>query len=694
MQLHKLTLNNIRSYDTETVTFPDSITLLSGAIGSGKTSVLLGVEFALFGFIRGSFSGSSLLRHGTDRGSVTLSFTIADDKVTVHRELKRSSRGVRQDTGWYEVNGDREEATAREIKAKVIEVLGYPSSLVTKSKSMLYRYTVYTPQEAMKNILRESADDRLEKIRKVLRLDKYRRVKDNMKTYARELRRNIRNDEDQLDDRADIVEDIEAYDDKLSTLSEKQSSYQEKKERLLETIEDVNDRLDTYEEEREELRSLRQQYETVSDQISTVSEDYKTIKANRAKKEKRAEKDLEEPEEPGVAKETVEETRSDLEDRLDELREMKTKLNSKEELFDAKKEEAEDLQERISDLDTCPTCGQSVDEEHAQTVIANQNDRIESIEEKQVEVQEKQEAVKENIAEVKERREEAKTKLEAWRTYEKKQGRYEERKKRQDEYKDEVETLKSREEEKQEQLDTLQDKKASLASKLEEDDDVQETIDDLQDKKEELTQQHDDVTSTIARCDERLETTRERRDEAQERLDAHDEAVESIQQRRTTHTWITEHFTNLLDVIEQHVLLTVHQRFDETFRSFFNDLIEDENILADIDNEFTPRVTQRGYTMDIEDLSGGEKTSVALAYRFAMNEVINEYMDDIKTDDIIVLDEPTDGFSGEQLDRLRDILNGLQASQIILVSHEEKLEGVTEHLIEVRKTNNTSAVVN
>jgi len=298
MQLHKLTLNNIRSYDTETVTFPDGITLLSGDIGSGKTSVLLGVEFALFGFIRGSFSGSSLLRHGTDRGSVTLSFTIADDKVTVHRELKRSSRGVRQDTGWYEVNGDREEATAREIKAKVIEVLGYPSSLVTKSKSMLYRYTVYTPQEAMKNILRESADDRLEKIRKVLRLDKYRRVKDNMKTYARELRRNIRNEEDQLDDRTDIVEDIEAYDDKLSTLSEKQSSLQEKKERLLETIEDVNDRLDTYEEEREELRSLRQQYETVSDQISTVSEDYKTIKANRAKKEKRAEKDLEEPEEP------------------------------------------------------------------------------------------------------------------------------------------------------------------------------------------------------------------------------------------------------------------------------------------------------------------------------------------------------------------------------------------------------------
>jgi exonuclease SbcC len=91
-------------------------------------------------------------------------------------------------------------------------------------------------------------------------------------------------------------------------------------------------------------------------------------------------------------------------------------------------------------------------------------------------------------------------------------------------------------------------------------------------------------------------------------------------------------------------------------------------------------------------LSGGEKTSVALAYRLAMNDVINDYMDDVRTDDLLVLDEPTDGFSGEQLDRLRDILKDLRASQIILVSHEEKLEGVTEHLIEVRKTNNRSEV--
>jgi exonuclease SbcC len=76
-----------------------------------------------------------------------------------------------------------------------------------------------------------------------------------------------------------------------------------------------------------------------------------------------------------------------------------------------------------------------------------------------------------------------------------------------------------------------------------------------------------------------------------------------------------------------------------------------------------------------------------------MNDVLNAYMDDIKTDDVLVLDEPTDGFSGEQLDRLRDILRSLQASQILIVSHEEKLEGVTENIISVEKTNNRSQIV-
>jgi len=46
-------LRNIRSYTFQTIDFSDGSTLLIGDIGSGKTTILLAVEFALFGLIKG-----------------------------------------------------------------------------------------------------------------------------------------------------------------------------------------------------------------------------------------------------------------------------------------------------------------------------------------------------------------------------------------------------------------------------------------------------------------------------------------------------------------------------------------------------------------------------------------------------------------------------------------------------------------
>ena len=59
--------------------------------------------------------------------------------------------------------------------------------------------------------------------------------------------------------------------------------------------------------------------------------------------------------------------------------------------------------------------------------------------------------------------------------------------------------------------------------------------------------------------------------------------------------------------------------------------------------------------LDIRSLSGGEKTSVALSYRLALNKVINDLIGNIKTKNIIILDEPTYGFSSEQLDKVREV---------------------------------------
>ena len=79
MLLQELKISNIRSYTEQTISFPEGTTLLSGDIGSGKSTILLAVEFALFGTSRPDLPAELLLRKGTTQGGVELSFVLNDD---------------------------------------------------------------------------------------------------------------------------------------------------------------------------------------------------------------------------------------------------------------------------------------------------------------------------------------------------------------------------------------------------------------------------------------------------------------------------------------------------------------------------------------------------------------------------------------------------------------------------------------
>lgn len=57
---------------------------------------------------------------------------------------------------------------------------------------------------------------------------------------------------------------------------------------------------------------------------------------------------------------------------------------------------------------------------------------------------------------------------------------------------------------------------------------------------------------------------------------------------------------------------------------------------------------------------------------------------------MIILDEPTDGFSDAQLDKVRDILKEINVTQLLIVSHEQKIEGFVDNIIRIKKENGYS----
>ena len=67
-------MKNIRSYTDGSIDFPLGSTLLAGDIGTGKSTILLAMDFALFGIRRGELAGDELLRHGENSGFAELNW--------------------------------------------------------------------------------------------------------------------------------------------------------------------------------------------------------------------------------------------------------------------------------------------------------------------------------------------------------------------------------------------------------------------------------------------------------------------------------------------------------------------------------------------------------------------------------------------------------------------------------------------
>jgi len=155
--------------------------------------------------------------------------------------------------------------------------------------------------------------------------------------------------------------------------------------------------------------------------------------------------------------------------------------------------------------------------------------------------------------------------------------------------------------------------------------------------------------------------------------------------------WLEEFFTPTVDVIEKHVMFSINQEFDQQLRRWWVMLVEDPSKECRVDEDFAPVVEQDGYEQDIYYLSGGEKTSLALAYRLALNSVVQRVSMGMRSN-LLILDEPTDGFSREQVFKIREILDEIRCPQVIIVSNEKELESFANQVFRVEKRDGVSEV--
>ncbi|MDI3474067.1 MAG: repair protein SbcC/Rad50 [Candidatus Woesearchaeota archaeon] len=811
MIIKEVTLRNIRSYVKANISFPEGKVLLSGDIGAGKSSILLAAEFALFGLIRGSLNGASLLRNGSNSGSVSLKFECQNKEYIIKRSLKRNGNSIAQSNGYIIEDGIKYELSPIELKSKILQILGYSESLVSSYKTLFFRYTVYTPQEQMREILYMNPEERKDIIRKLFQLDKYKHVLENsdiLKKYLREKRKELEGYASDLEEKKEEKNETnEKINEMLRQEKELEKQLESIKPKLLEfetvekelsSIESKNSELNTkYEYILKAIEQNKKKKKDIDKQSQSLSHEIDEAMKQLAKMEKHDKNDLKKKisdleqeynsmEQKKLRKKHLEETKNNANNQLSstilekqniekkiqdiesKISTLKSKLKDKEELhsrllgYKQKRDnvlrklsmlkqtiaQSKESIEAIKDKSICPLCRQPLTPEHKSSLIINEEKRQEQAEqeirglnealtsidsainqiEEEIKEQEKQYAAIESYKEQlsllnsnsKDNEKKTSMLLEQIKSIDEElkgisdveSYDFESRKKELERLKQQIEEELLREsiEEKlyfkQELIKRNKEEIARLSEAISKDNlEIQELNsmkEALAKQQEEKKRQRDELVAYKDKADsikERITQAssfinfyKDSLNKLNDEIEKKEKAKEKAQKLNAYEDFFSDTLPSIAQSIETSVLSKILSDFSQAFEEWFDQLVESEDIQCTIDDEFSPRIRINDYDSDVTSLSGGEKTSVALAYRLALNKVINDVANNVNTKDLLILDEPTDGFSSEQLDKVRDILDALDMRQIIIVSHESKMESYVDKIIRISKNEGATTV--
>lgn len=798
MILEHVVLENVRSHGHTEIVFGRGTTLLSGDVGSGKSSVLMGVEFALFGL--GPQKAEALLSKGSREGYVELRFSVDGKPYEIRRALRRqvqaAGASAQQDPkgSYLTEDGRKVPLSTLEMKQRILQILRFNEPAGPNSVSRIFRYAVFTPQEEMKVVLSD-AKNRLETVRRAFGIEDYRTAADNARAVALEIRQ------------------------RASELAGRASA----SERLAKSVEDLEEKVRGSEKAREEARGAAEAERAELDSLAAKRAELKSKEAEKAALERKLyaarsnaeekskrknsiaaeiaqdEKEIAEasgqisshrvPEKPtGKSLQQLDSEIRAMEGAQKEIAEARARIRIIEEeiagaesqmggragdsaqVLGAESDEAQkrareareaqkkaeergreagyearrcrdgveqsdrDAAESLQEGARCPTCENVITGEHLQKLKAERAEKRASLEAGAAEAEKAQRRSEAEAAEAKRKAEEmerlggeasrlaelaskvsAKTaelaeskeaagrlqgggSLDLARELRSKLAEHEDAVKTRAMLEQRLERARNGMERRSEEMEAVKSEiaaaeaqRAQASAGLERfsglDGEVSAADDSIAQSQERLTR----ALSRLAAEERGIEEGRAALERDKKSLAEAERCAKERDRHRDYETWIAEFFVRAMPEIEKKVLKEMYVEFNAAYRGWYKKLVDDETKRSYIDEDFAPCVEQDGVMQEVAYMSGGERTGVALAYRLALNSVLRKKTDILKSS-LLILDEPTDGFSNSQMVKIKEMLDELDSEQVILVSHDPNLEGFADRVVRVRRDGDISKV--
>jgi exonuclease SbcC len=691
MRIEIVQLENIRSHVKSTVPFARGFNCLVGGLGCGKSSILYAIDFAFFGDPIGR-SYDYLLREGTESGKVLIQFSQSGKSYKILRGMKRRGKGISQDfdelklfEGENLIASVKSDAVAEQLKT----IIGLDKEL--------FREIVWVRQEHLKELLDATPRERQKRLDELFGLSDYEIAWGNLAGYQREYegeKRAYEKDPDVVGieklstEYNRVTEEFSLLEIELQNIAQKLSDAKkalEESDLKLKKLEEVKALIEELKRKEAQLQanltSIEDTSGTLAEKIEGKKAAVENLKQRLTSMETQIETHREKLKEIGIpTDQPVETLRQYLATFDDQIASLKAEQ-------EAALRNMQADQKRISSLSTenrCPLCLQPLNDEYKgglmQRIQTENSERQKAINQLQYEIEELQQIKSKasttlsNLQMLIPRVEELKIRISAEsNALAELSKEFEEKQKQENELRAQLETVKGE------------------IGKF----DISE-LEDARTQREQAFRQYYLLESDLRTKESRKKDLMKRLDEIKERIDQAQQKIERMEKIAK----VVEIIGGIRDAYRG-IQPKLRSEFVKVLKNFVQQVLDSimggEGSLINvlIDETYTPYVlSESGVEREVSNLSGGERTLIAFAYRLGLGQLIMQSRTGHGLS-MLLLDEPTESLGREDgsIDRLAEAISRLKAiEQIIAVTHSEAFAEKAEHVIRLEKEAGESKV--
>ena len=275
MLIEEVRIENLFSHKDSRIKFYNGINLILGDNGSGKTSILNAIAFALFKTKPHGLKLKDMIRIGSKEAKVLLRFRVGDKVYEIVRKILDGTSSV-----LYEINGEDRKIISRndkEIEKRLIEILEINEDIFLNSiyiKQGEIASIIYKPPSERKKILAKILGiENIEKAYKELKyiIDKYENKKNFLKEYQKEYGKLVLENHERKKRLNDLLE-------KHSKLKKRYEEILSKKERIEIELKELEEKMNLI----IQLKELKTKLEGLNKEITFLKDKKEFVEKNKA----------------------------------------------------------------------------------------------------------------------------------------------------------------------------------------------------------------------------------------------------------------------------------------------------------------------------------------------------------------------------------------------------------------------------